>query len=326
MRSSFKEVILKSTLAQGIGQLDPIQELWSGYGKIIRVNLLGASVPSVVAKNIILPKSAHHPRGWDTNASHQRKIKSYEIELEWYKHYSQQCDKKCRVPNFVSSEIDEEEQLIVLEDLNVIGFSLQKVELNKYEVKQCLEWLANFHGTFLNVKPEGLWDVGTYWHLSTRQDEFNVMKEGVLKENAFRIDELLSACKYKTFVHGDAKVANFCFSIRGNNVAAVDFQYVGGGCGMKDVAYFLGSCLNESQCSKWEVELLESYFNSLRVKLESESANVNFDELEEEWRKLYPVAWTDFSRFLYGWVPAHQKLNAYSKEMEDETLALLFRH
>jgi thiamine kinase-like enzyme len=65
-----------------------------------------------------------------------------------------------------------------------------------------------------------------------------------LKEAAPVIDEKLNTCAYKTFVHGDAKLANFCFAPDGQ-VAGVDFQYVGGGCGMKDVAYFIGSCLNE---------------------------------------------------------------------------------
>ena len=64
-------------------------------------------------------------------------------------------------------------------------------------------------------------------------------------------------CKFKTIVHGDAKLANFCFSHDLSNVAAVDFQYVGGGCGMKDVAYFLGSCLNDQELRTTENELLD---------------------------------------------------------------------
>ena len=74
------------------------------------------------------------------------------------------------------------------------------------------------------------------------------MKDSPLKENAFLIDEKLYQSSFKTIVHGDAKLANFCFTKDGCRSAAVDFQYVGGGCGMKDVAYFLGSCLTEEEC------------------------------------------------------------------------------
>jgi len=42
--------------------------------------------------------------------------------------------------------------------------------------------------------------------------------------------------------------------------------------------------------------------------------------LEKEWRKLYPYAWADFSRFLIGWSPKHHKLNQYSKKMVENVL------
>ena len=73
----------------------------------------------------------------------------------------------------------------------------------------------------------------------------------------------LSAAKYQSLVHGDAKLANFCFTANGERVAVLDFQYVGGGCGMKDVAYFVGSCLDEASCEKREDAILDTYFASL---------------------------------------------------------------
>ena len=198
-----------------------------------------------------------------------------------------------------------------MEDLNA-NFPLQKQQLNFSEVKVCLSWLANFHATFLNQKPTGLWQVGTYWHLNTRPDEFKKTEHQELKSKAHLIDELLNQCKYQTIVHGDAKLANFCFSENGTAVAAVDFQYVGGGCGMKDLAYFLGSCLSSSECELHEKELLNFYFSVLKKTLESSSFNVDFKELEDEWRRLYPVACTDFTRFLLGWMPSHKKVNNYN--------------
>ena len=73
------------------------------------------------------------------------------------------------------------------------------------------------------------------------------MQNADLKKAAQGIDKRLQSARFQTLVHGDAKLANFCFSDVGQ-VAAVDFQYVGKGCGMKDVAYFISSCFNEEDC------------------------------------------------------------------------------
>ncbi len=152
------------------------------------------------------------------------------------------------------------------------------------------------------------------------------MKNDPLKKSAKTINELLSNCRYKTLVHGDAKVANFCFSADGKSVAAVDFQYTGGGCGMKDVAYFLGSCLSERHCKHWESELLEYYFEALKTALYPTQKEINWHELKSEWLTLFPVAWTDFYRFLCGWMPTHSKINAYTQSMAEKVLLQISRN
>ena len=104
-------------------------------------------------------------------------------------------------------------------------------------------------------------------------------------------------------------------------MAAVDFQYVGGGCGMKDVAYFIGSCLNESDCEKYESSVLDFYFAELNRSFKQNNICINGNELENNWRALYHVAWTDFHRFLKGWSPGHWKINTYSEKVTRQVLA-----
>ena len=312
MNEYFRSIILQKTGASSLFEKEMIQELWSGYGKILRVGLENASVQSVVVKHVQLPTYKNHPRGWNSDIGHQRKIKSYKVETTWYDKYSK--NSAARLPQCLAIETQDDEVLMVLEDLDEVGYPLRKKAVIWEEITQCLAWLARFHASYLGKVPNGLWEVGTYWHLETRPQELAVLDDQKLKEVAPLINEKLNRCNYKTFVHGDAKLANFCFAIDGT-VAGVDFQYVGGGCGMKDVAYFIGSCLNERECERLEAQILDTYF----MYLQSEFKERN-EALETEWRSLYRVAWADFHRFLKGWSPDHWKINSYSERITTEVI------
>ena len=323
MQKQFRSTILACTGADAIIAQEPIQQLWSGYGKIARVKLKGGPSGSVVIKHVHWPTERDHPRGWNTDISHQRKVKSYEVETVWYKRWSARCGASCRVPHCLALDSDGEEFLLVLEDLDVSGYAGRRRTVSDRELKNCLSWLAHFHATFMGEVPDGLWATGTYWHLQTRPDELIVLgrEDAALKETAERIDQRLRHSPFQTLVHGDAKLANFCFSNDGSRVAAVDFQYVGGGCGMKDVAYFIGSCLDEVQCERREEELLEYYFGVLCSALRTLKPSMDAAAVEHDWRDLYPVAWTDFHRFLKGWSPGHWKINDYSERLAHKVIA-----
>ena len=319
MNQNFKDFLLNSTQATECNELEVIQSLWSGYGKISRYQLEDSQLSTVVIKQIALGKANSHPRGWNTEISHQRKVKSYEVETIWYRDWSKLCNPLVRIPHCYGSFSDGDNRWIILEDLNT-NFPLRKYNLSLSEVKVVLKWLANFHVTFLSQAPKGLWAVGTYWHLATRLDEYELIEHHQLKAKAHQIDSLLNQCQYQTLVHGDAKLANFCFSVNSDTVAAVDFQYVGGGCGMKDVAYFLGSCLSSDECERQESELLDFYFLELKRAIDNSEHNLDFADLESEWRTLYPIACTDFIRFMFGWMPTHQKVNGYNLKIMNSVL------
>ena len=268
-----------------------------------------------MAKHVYFSVQGDRPCGWNTNRSHMRKLRSYEVESTWYTSWSSRCDETCSVPRCLGLETRGKETLMVLDDLDELGFPGRRESVGNAEILACLRWLANFHATFMGCKPDGLWEQGTYWHLDTRPDELEALTDFPLKQAAKAIDRLLRENRYQTFVHGDAKLANFCFSASGEQVAAVDFQYVGGGCGMKDVAYFIGSCLAEEECEQQEAWLLDSYFSALKLALARRQPSFDTKAVEEEWRTLFPLAWTDFHRFLKGWSPGHWKLKVYSERM-----------
>jgi hypothetical protein len=315
MNSVFEQTILNITNASAFHEVEMIQELWSGYGKIVRLKLEGSDLKTIVAKQVRFPLSKNR----NSEFSHLRKVKSYEVEPIFYKNFSQRTNDLCRVPKYLASAREGGEVLLLLEDLNTSGFDKRKSSVNWQEFKYCIEWLANFHAVNLGVNAQDLWEIGTYWHLDTRPEELEVLNDLSLKNAAKKIDRILNNCKFKTLVHGDAKLANFCFSATA--VAAVDFQYVGSGCGMKDLAYFVGSCFGDADSEKFEQEILNSYFKELKKALKDSS--ISFEALENEWREMYPIAWADFHRFVKGWSPGHWKINSYSEKITKKVISEL---
>ncbi len=307
-------------------KLETVQNLWSGYGEISRYFSPQLKKP-VIVKHIAPPVNVQHPRGWNTQASHQRKLQSYQVEKCFYRDYAPLCQSSCRVPNLLAHVEVEQGQILVLEDLDYAGLSERYTQLTIEQVKRVISWLANFHGKFIGTNSAGLWPFGTYWHLATRQDELHSMQGGSLKNAALAIDKALNAAEFQTLVHGDAKVANFCFADVSNSdptaLAAVDFQYVGRGVGVKDLAYLLGSCLSESQLVAHEEALLEHYFSQLAKGILEYQDDLNFVTLERSWRSLYSFAWADFHRFLLGWSPEHFKINAHMQSHTNIVLGQL---
>ncbi|PMM95798.1 choline kinase [Vibrio splendidus] len=321
-----------------------IQRLWGGYGELVRLVFSQeghAELKSVIVKHVALPDKAEHPKGWNTKLSHQRKVHSYQVETAWYQSFTQQWDERCPVPVGLQCELEENEWLIVMQDLADIGFPLtsqfdvlaasdyQAPSYTREEQKQrdaCLKWLANFHAKHIHIDQEqssSLWQVGTYWHLDTRPDELNALADLPLKNQAKHIDRLLKECPYQTLVHGDAKLANFCFDSESERAAAVDFQYVGHGCAMKDVALFMSSAVRPQDCAELESQVLDTYFQHLKEALAHYQPHFSFDVVKAAWRPMFYVAWADFQRFVKGWSPEHWKINPYTERLTQTVIEQL---
>ncbi|WP_018876351.1 phosphotransferase [Thioalkalivibrio sp. ALE31] len=313
MSARTTDFVRQATGARQAEREQVIQTLWSGYGEIVRYRLQGADQPTVILKHVVFPDAMDHPRGWSNDRSHQRKVRSYQVEMAWYRDWAGLCNPVSRVPHCLATGTIGDEHLLLLEDLDAAGFARRKDHLTRAEAQHCLHWLARFHARFLGHAPKGLWPEGSYWHLATRPDEWAAIEDPAIRAAAPALDAALTSARHRTLVHGDAKVANFCFTPGTDAVAAVDFQYAGGGCGMRDVAYFLGSCLDEREQEAWEAELLEVYFAALGEALYAQGKGDVAGAVEREWRALFPVAQADFYRFLVGWMPDHWKVHDYSR-------------
>ena len=294
-----------------------LQALWGGYGELWRAELRrGTTLTRVVVKSVRPPRD-------DGSRSHRRKLRSYDVEQAFYRRYAARCTEtpSCRIARPVQLLAEDGGWLFVLEDLDTAGFAGRPSHAVGSHVSATLRWLATFHARFLGTAPEELWKVGTYWHLGTRPDELMAMRHDALRQAAPRLDQALSGARFKTFVHGDAKLENVCFG-SGGEVALVDFQYVGGGVGVKDVAYFLSSCFSARECEALVPRYLDEYFRELvRAVHANARADVDVAALETEWRALFPLAWVDFYRFLLGWSPGRVDRDSYSERLTREVLA-----
>jgi hypothetical protein len=169
--------------------------------------------------------------------------------------------------------------------------------------------------------PPLLWGSGCYWHLSTRQAEFQAIggEWKQLAEAARDVDAALRGFgrgrkKFGTLAHGDAKAANFMFSADAAGaasgcaaVAGYDFQYVGGGYGPRDVAYLLMSSVEERVLASNERALLDHYRDALLAALAKRErggakGGAEGDPYPEEvlWRH-YELSLLDLCRFEAGW-------------------------
>ena len=163
MDKKIEDILLEATDSSSIRDTQLIQNLWSNYGQLNRVLL--DKLP-VIIKLIQFPQHSSHPRGWNSNISHERKVKSYRVEMNWYQHYNEE-NKRCYSPRLIKSGEVDDIQYLILEDLQSLKYR-PKATLHWREVQLCLKWLANFHAQYMFQPPDRLWETGTYWHLDTR--------------------------------------------------------------------------------------------------------------------------------------------------------------
>ncbi len=338
---ALQRALRRATGASQITDLDVLQPVWGGNGQVMRVELAGASVERVVVKHITLPAGTKRKKRIK-DASVARTVASYDNELTFYQRYASPAKVGLKMPHFFGGQTLEDGWLFILEDLESSTWVRAKKAYDEPDLRAALNWLADFHARYLGHSAEGLWKAGSYWNWASRKDEASRMVDTRLKTAAAALDSALNQCRFKTLIHGDAKTDNFCFSKEtGGPVAAIDFQYVGPGCAMKDVMCLLDSSLDPHSAQSQAPRLLDYYFDRLRCALREEAApdrqrpegGLNHEErsaidvqaVEDEWRSLYPVAWADYYRFLDGWAPGKYPPFAYVQDMVGQAVAHLSR-
>lgn len=133
MKQEYQDLVLRVCGAASLRVGATIQTLWSGYGEIVRLHLEGCERPSVVVKHVKFPEDVDHLGGWNTDRSHNRKVRSYQVETHWYQNYS--TNQSCRMPACLAACSHGDEMLIVLEDLDVAGFDQRRYDHKSFYLK-----------------------------------------------------------------------------------------------------------------------------------------------------------------------------------------------
>jgi hypothetical protein len=323
------ESLLESLLpGTRISRSTHLSELWAGYGHIYRLTL--SPSPSrdatCIVKTICPPPSARD----EQDEGHIRKMLSYRIEANFYRDFSARLvspDDGCHIPTLhAASSSDHEAQTLVLEDL-AIRFPVlaeRRGTLNDAQLNKALQWLASFHARSWNTQSDsfcppplqaetwsgrGLWQQGGYHYLATRRDELSNIdarsRWGQLGLHAHSdlptvVDWCLNNPTDRSrlcLIHGDVKAANMAFSRDTRHMAMYDFQYVGVGLGVQDLAKFLTTSIpSHHLANRGEEALLRTYHRALLDRL-PKGAQYDFDDFMHDWQ-LALVAWV---RFLAGW-------------------------
>lgn len=310
----------------------PLGTLWAGYGTITEVETDGEDAQTLIVKEVHPPASS--------GVSHERKLRSYQVEAAFYERLGPRlpADAACHVPRCLGvvstlhsagdsmhgSSGDSGKMQLVMSDLRA-DFPRSCGSLDEAHTKAALSWLAAFHAACWGADAAalGLWGEGCYWHLQTRLEELEEIggEWRALQAAAHELDRRLQQTPWRTLCHGDFKSANLQFSdSRSSPVcAAVDFQYCGGGSGLKDVAYLLASSASPSLLQGGGEEALLRFYHAelierLRALAASGSGNggapvgcpskaaqavesYTFEALQADWR----LAVCDYVRFMAGW-------------------------
>lgn len=299
----------RSTQAQAVLELELLQPVWGGNGEVLRAELSGADVSSVIVKKIVSPQLKKKR----ADPSAMRTIASYDNELAFYQKHAPTVPPDLKMARLYLGQRLAEGWLFIVEDLGLSGLLPPSKTLSDEQIRAALRWLARLHAHFMSSPGEGLWKAGSYWNLATRKEELSKMTDTRLKNAAAALDEAINGATYKTIIHGDAKTDNFCFS--DDEAVAIDFQYAGLGCGMKDVMCLFDSSLSPFEAAVRVPALLDGYFQELSACLARTDQAEHAASIEHEWRALYPVAWADYYRFLDGWALGRYPPQGYVDEM-----------
>lgn len=190
---------------------------------------------------------------------------------------------RVRVPTLHYSDFEERSHrfVLVLEDLGAMEAIPQSVGIDETRARLAVREVAGLHGRFWEGSNEpALVACGDFLTAGQRRimqtaylltlpvalesfgDLFTAETGRLAEEFGFRIPAHFAAVSAgpKTLVHGDYRADNMLFGGEGQDeLAVIDWQGAGLGCGMYDVAFFLGTSVTSDVRRSIERDTLDEY-------------------------------------------------------------------
>lgn len=235
------------------------------------------------------PKSVIAKFSSDRSAMRDRNVIAYNNEVKFYQTLADRSKVPSPVCYYANIDTKANNHLILLEDLAPAVSGSRILGCSGQQAESAVKHIAEFHASWwekpsLNeikwlpspsrnivldpVERQSLYD---QWWIAFFNKAAHHLPDHLVNMGKFLgkhqswIEEYAANATPRTLIHGDFSLENVLFSTNqgGSNITIIDWQSIGHGYGIFDVAYFLVEGLRTEDRRSFETDLLRGYHNLL---------------------------------------------------------------
>ena len=280
MRQAFSAGGVGDPSVIGALEVERLSDATNAIGTLFRCRLTGgkgrpADPASVIVK---LPATDATPFRF------AKWLSLYRREYVFYRHVAPEA--RLRAPTLFYGDFDERSHrfVLVIEDLGEMEMIPQFAAADPPRALAAVREIAQFQGRFwegadapalahcgefLNARERRIMQMVYMLTAAPALDRFGDLFPASMRRLAVnfgsRIEAHFAAVAKgpKTIVHGDYRSENMMFEKNAEDLAIIDWQGCGLGCGMFDVSYFLGTSVSIDNRRRIEREAVETYHDAV---------------------------------------------------------------
>ena len=279
-----------------------VEEIGAGVGYVGQTARLRLSAEGQNGKGGLVPQSLIVKMPFPDDQSKNRFQQQFYREVRFYSELAP--DVRLRTPRCYWAAFDDAslDAIIILEDLGDLrGFRGIQDPFTCSHATAALCALADLHGQFWQSEQLGTMD----WVLKPQPPEEDgperfrhtvaqlvAEDDGLLRPSDAKLADHIATrlagirerllLAPRTLVHGDWKSPNLFLGPGSDDVAAVDWQMIGHGYAVYDIAYLMTMCLATDERRRCEDDVIECYSTALEGTVGS---GYRLDALRDDYRR-----------------------------------------